>query len=95
MTIETLERAKIIEKKMDELKREITSLNTMIDMSDGEHALRIYLAVDTKSGSRYAQFEKTGRDNEIYQGLILHTIKNVKELLEHQLDELADELEEL
>lgn len=95
MTIETLERAKIIEKKMDELKREITSLNTMISMSDGEHPLRIYLAVDTKGGGRYAQFEKTGHNNEFYQGFILHTIKNVKELLEHQLDGLADELETL
>lgn len=95
MTLEALQRAKEIEKKMDELKREITSLNTMINMSDGKHALRMYLAVDTKGGNRYAQFEKTGHNNEFYQGFILHTIKNVKELLEHQLDDLADELENL
>ena len=95
MTIEALEKAKIIKKKMDELEGEIKSLNTMINMSDGDHPLRIYLSVDTSAGSTYARIEKTGYKNEIYQGFILHTIKNFKELLEHQLDELADELEEL
>jgi len=99
MTLEALERAKEIEEKMDYIKRIIESVSRILDHHDVFHPITMefsltYGSLASSFGKREISVRES-REKDEYQGFIVHCLMNYKEMLEHELDELADELENL
>lgn len=99
MTLEALKRAKEIEEMMDDLKRIIESVSKILDKHDIYHP--ITMGFSLTYGSLASSFGKQeisvreSREKDDYQKFIRRCLVDYKSKLENELDELADELENL
>lgn len=91
MTLEALATANLICGQMAKLESVIDDVNKILD-NHGDYPIEMRFNLTTKDDEFWF---RESRESEKYQGFMVHCLMNYKKMLEHELDDLADELENL